>query len=39
MTRVWAILAFAKRIDRSQQILATLTEKLTEEQIRQSVHT
>jgi hypothetical protein len=39
MTLVWAILAFAKRIDRSQQILATLTEKLTEEQMRQSIHT
>jgi|GEM_PF-3898822 hypothetical protein len=40
MARVWAILAFAKRIDGSpQQILTTLTEELTEEQMRQSVHT
>ena len=40
MARVWAILAFAKRIDGSpQQILATLTEELTDEQMRQSPFT
>ncbi|MBH52796.1 MAG: hypothetical protein CMI18_00410 [Opitutaceae bacterium] len=37
VARVWAIVAFAKRIEGAEQILTKLNEELTEEQMEQSV--
>jgi len=37
VARVWAMVAFAKGIEGAEQILTTLNEELTEEQMEQSV--